>query len=49
MFFKALFMKIFTIVLLIKLEITKCSKQRNEEVNIILSVTVIKMIFCVLA
>lgn len=46
-------MKIFFIIMLLivitKLEITKCSKQGREEINIILNVTVIKMILCVLA
>ena len=46
-------MKIFFIIMLLrritKLGIMKCSKQGKEETNIILNVTVIKMILCVFA
>jgi len=53
LFEKGLYMKIFFIIMLLrritKLGIMKCSKQGKEETNIILNVTVIKMILCVLA
>lgn len=37
------------LMIIIKLEITKCSKQGNKEVNVVFNVIVTNMKLCVLA